>query len=218
MNLYQRFAQIASIVWHPIFMPIYCFLIMLYCFPYHYMYIPRRIWTISVVLLFLMTCVFPAVSTLILHRLKIVDDMDISQRKQRILPYIIFLFFYLCTFMMFKPKPTPSLVYMEDPILATAILGATLSLIISFFLNNFKKVSMHTTGISGLLGFSIGISLYTNNSMLAIILLALLATGILAASRIILRAHTPTETYWGIFSGLVSQLLAFKMYLSNTIQ
>jgi uncharacterized membrane protein HdeD (DUF308 family) len=165
-----------------------------------------------------MTCVFPAIATLILHRLKIVDDLDVSQRKQRILPYIIFLFFYLCTFMMFKPKPTPSLVYMEDPILATAILGATLSLIISFFLNNFKKVSMHTTGISGLLGFAIGISFYSNHPMFAIVLLALLATGLLAASRIVLRAHTPTETFWGMFSGLFSQFLAFKIYLSSTIQ
>jgi hypothetical protein len=112
--------------------------------------------------------------TLILNKLKIVDDLDISVRKQRILPYMIFLFFYLMSFMMFKPKEVSSIIFLEDGLIATILLGATISIGIAFFLNNFLKVSIHSCATANLFTFCSLLAKSTNKNMFSINILTFL--------------------------------------------
>lgn len=205
-------AKFFSWVFHPILVPIYCLLVILYSFPYHYQYIPDKIWTITLVTLFFMTVVFPGLMIFIMKKLNIVEDYDISEQKQRIFPYLIFVFFYLVTFLTFRPKETASIVFAEDPLISTALLGATISLMIGFFLNNFYKVSMHTNGVANLFMFCCLLSRYTQKNLFIIIILATVIVGLVGSSRIYLRAHTPKEVYYGFFCGAISQILAFSFY------
>lgn len=205
-------AKIISWVLHPVFMPILSFIIIYYSFPYHYSMIPSKKWNISIIVILLMTTIFPAIMTLVLKKLKIVDDIDISVQKQRIFPYMIFFFFYLLSFLTFKPKEVSSLVFMEDPLFATLLLGATISIGISFFLNNFLKVSIHTTAITSLFSFCCMLVANTNKNLFFIIMALIIGIGLIGASRIVLKAHTTREVYYGIFSGILGQVLAFTLY------
>lgn len=208
-------AKISSWVFHPIFIPLYSLVVILYSFPFHYQYIPDKIWNITIITMFLMTMLFPALIMLIFKKLNIVGDYDISEQKERIFPYLIFVFFYLLSFLTFRPKDVSSIVFMEDPLIATVILGATLSLFMAFFLNNFLKVSMHTVGVTNLFVFCCLISCYTQKNIFFIILLSLIILGLVGSSRIFLKAHTVREVYYGFFSGALGQILAFSIYFTN---
>lgn len=211
----HHFATLFSWILHPVLIPIYSLGIVLYSYPYHYQYIPSNTWNITLITLFLMTILFPALIILIMKKLQIVNDYDISEQKQRIFPYLIYVFFYLLSFLTFKPKEIASVVFMEDPLIATILLGATLSLMIGFFLNNFIKVSMHTNGCANLFAFACLLSHFTQKNLFILILISLVLVGLVGSSRIFLRMHTPREVYYGFFCGLVGQSLSFLFYFSE---
>lgn len=208
----QTIAKIFSTVFHPILMPLLTILTVLYAFPFRYEYVPDKIWNATVFTMLAMTILMPLIIMLIMKKLEIVSDYDISLQKQRIFPYLIFFFFYLMTFLTFKPKENSSYVFMEDALLATIFLGATLSLALSFFLNNFLKVSVHTMAISNLFAFICMISRNTQKSLFILLIVSLVIVGIVGSSRIYLRAHTKKEVYVGFICGIIGQILAFYLY------
>lgn len=213
----KNIASAISWILHPVFMPFFSFLVIFYAFPHHYSLVPVKMWNITLVVLLLMTTIFPALMTLVLKKLNIVDDLDISIQKQRIFPYMIFFFFYLLSFLTFKPKAVSSIVFLEDPLIATLLLGATISIGLSFFLNNFIKVSIHTTAISSLFSFCSMLSTNTNKNLFFIIIATMLGIALIGYSRIILKAHTTREVYYGLFSGIIGQILAFTLYFRPLI-
>lgn len=208
-------ARIFSTIFHPIFMPLFTILTILYAFPFRYEYVPDKIWNITIFVLLGMTTAMPAIIILIMKKLEIVSDYDISQQKQRILPYLIFFFFYLLTFLQFRPKEISSNDFMEDALLAAIFLGATLSLAIAFFLNNFLKVSVHTMAVSNLFTFICLISRNTQKSLFLLLIMSLLIVGLVGSSRIYLRAHTKKEVYVGFICGIVGQIVAFYFYFET---
>jgi membrane-associated phospholipid phosphatase len=162
-----------------------------------------------------MTMLFPALILVVFKKLNIVGDYEISAQKERIFPYLIFFFFYLLTFLTFRPKEVTSIVFMEDPLIATVLLGATVSLVTAFFLNNFLKVSVHTLGVTNLFVFSCLLSSYTQKNLFYIILITLIMVGLVGSSRIYLRAHTVREVYFGFICGALGQLIAFTVYFTS---
>jgi len=208
-------ARTISIVFHPIFIPLYSILIILYAFPFRYEYVPDKMWNVTIFTILGMTMFIPAIIMFIMKKLQIVSDIDVSEQKQRIFPYLIFFFFYLMTFLTLKPRENSSYVFMEDSLLATIILGATISLAISFFLNNFLKVSVHTLGVTNLFMFVCLLSRNTQKSLFLIIIISLIAVGLTGSARIYLRAHNPREVYYGFLAGTLGQLFAFLAYFNT---
>jgi len=215
MNL--SLARFFSFLFHPIFIPLYSLLIVLYMFPYRYINVQDKTWNLTIGILLFMTMIIPAIVVFIMKKLNIVEDYDVSIQKQRIFPYLIFFFFYLMTFLTLRPKVNSSPVFMEDSLLACIVLGATISLCSAFFLNNFLKVSVHAMGVTNLFVLVCLLSGYTHQIIFFLILITLLAVGFTGSSRIYLRAHTPREVYYGIFCGIIGQVVAFLAYLDQTI-
>lgn len=213
MNL--SLARFFSFLFHPILIPFYSILIVLYLFPHRYIHVQDKTWNLTIGILLAMTISMPAIVVLIMKKLKIIEDYDISIQKQRIFPYLIFFFFYLMTFLTLRPKVNSSPIFMEDSLLAAIILGATISLCVAFFLNNFLKVSVHVMGVTNLFVLICLLSGYTHRVVFFLVLAALLAVGFTGSARIYLRAHTPREVYYGIFCGIIGQVIAFLAYLDR---
>jgi membrane-associated phospholipid phosphatase len=211
----QTLARLFSTIFHPIFMPLYTILTILYAFPFRYEHVPYKIWNITIFILLGMTMVVPAVIIFIMKKLEIVSDYDISEQKQRILPYLIFFFFYLLTFLQFRPTEISSNDFMQDSLLAAIFLGATISLTCAFFLNNFLKVSVHTMAVANLFTFICLISRNTQKSLFILLILSLIVVGLTGSARIFLRAHTTREVYYGFLCGIVGQLIAFMTYFES---
>ncbi len=215
MNL--SFARFFSVIFHPILIPLYSILIILYMFPYRYVHVPDKTWNVTIGVILAMTMLIPAIVILILKKLEIVEDYDISLQKQRIFPYLIFFFFYLMTFLTIRPKLNGSLVFLEDSLIASIMLGATISLCLAFFLNNFLKVSVHTMGVTNLFMVVCLLSGNTHQVTFFLLLITIIAIGVTGSARIYLRAHTPREVYYGLFCGFMGQLIAFLAYFDKGV-
>jgi hypothetical protein len=74
------------------------------------------------------------------------------------------------------------------------------------------KVSIHTMGVGSLIGFVIQISLSYHQNYLVVIALLFVLFGVLANSRLNLKAHTFREVLWGLFIGILPQLLSPLIY------
>jgi hypothetical protein len=186
-------------------------------FPYRYVHVPDKTWNVTIGVILAMTMLIPAIVILILKKLEIVEDYDISLQKQRIFPYLIFFFFYLMTFLTIRPKLNSSLVFLEDSLIASIMLGATISLCLAFFLNNFLKVSVHAMGVTNLFMVVCLLSGNTHQVTFFLLLITIIAIGVTGSARIYLRAHTPREVYYGLFCGFMGQLIAFLAYFDKGV-
>ncbi len=88
---------------------------------------------------------------------------------------------------------------------------ATLLLLFLAFGN--VKASIHMVGMASLLFFTIGLSLHTHKNYVNNICLLLLLTGVVASSRLAMKAHSSSELVVGFFCGLISQILFWHFWL-----
>jgi hypothetical protein len=100
------------------------------------------------------------------------------------------------------------------PELYCFFLGGFLSTLICLFLTFGKvKASIHMVGMSSLLFFIVGLSLHTQHNYINIITTILVLTGVVASSRISMKAHNYTELTLGFLCGMISQIIFWKFWI-----
>lgn len=93
-------------------------------------------------------------------------------------------------------------------------LGALLSTMIALLLLFVKtKASLHMMGISGLTLFVFGLSLHYHTQHIYTIAFLILMNGLVASSRIEMRAHTIKELIIGLLLGSIPQMLLLYLWL-----
>lgn len=197
------FAQLISVVFHPLFIPFY---VIGFLINYHPSYFSGFSFYSKFEILrsvFVNTIIFPAFALLVMKGLGFVKSILLHTQQDRIGPYLanmIFYFWMARVFFNFKPDLTP--------VLAVFMTGVFLTTAVALIANIFSKISMHAIGCGGMLG--IFIIIMNSNSMLMTwpLSIALLITGLVCTSRLIVSNHTPKEIYLGLFVGLVCQFAA----------
>ncbi|MDL2277915.1 hypothetical protein LJC57_04910 [Parabacteroides sp. OttesenSCG-928-G07] len=195
----KTFSQIISFLFHPLLMVTYGMILVLH-FTYLTLYPDKAKWMI-IAGTFISTGIVPGLFILLLIRTGAISGIDIDNRKERAIPYLIIIMSILiCAYYLHR---------VNIPAWLLAILiGACIALLIALFINFFWKISAHTIGIGGLLGGVMGVSrLLLLNPYWAFMLLFVL-TGLVAASRIYLQKHTPLQTYAGALLGFMSTFTA----------
>jgi membrane-associated phospholipid phosphatase len=92
--------------------------------------------------------------------------------------------------------------------------GYGLALIFSYILLFFQiKISLHTTAISGLLGFLIYFSYFYKINLIILLAVLFALSGIIGSSRLKLKAHNLKEVSLGYVVGLGSQIIVFAFYI-----
>ena len=94
------------------------------------------------------------------------------------------------------------------PILPSFMTGVFLTTVVGLLSNIYFKISMHAMGMGGVLGLLLIIMLYNTMWMAWPLSIALLITGLVCTSRLIVSDHSPKEIYWGLFFGILCQLAA----------
>ncbi|MEK7257157.1 MAG: hypothetical protein AAB316_20545, partial [Bacteroidota bacterium] len=156
LPMLQSVAKFISILFHPLLVLTYMLILLLLVNPYQFgSYSIVEQWKL-VLLVFLSTFVMPMFAVVLMRTLNMVKTIELHDRQDRIIPYIITGVFYLWMFINFKhnqliPKP-----------LTITMLGATIALFIAFFFNNFSKISAHAVGMGGLVGMAVLNSLFFN--------------------------------------------------------
>lgn len=203
------FSTIVSIVFHPLLMVTYGILLAL-TFTYLAIY-PTTVKLAIVGGTFITTAVIPGLFILLLIKNGAASDVELSDRRERAVPYLIIITSLLvCLYYFYK---------MRMPFwLLAIIVGGCIALVAALFINFAWKISAHTLGIGGLLGGVMGVSnIHLMNPFWGFILI-IFAAGLVAMSRIYLKRHTPTQAYAGFALGFLSVFGAISMsylYLFN---
>lgn len=207
----NRLSNLISYLFHPLLMVSYG-AILLFWGNNNTIYSTFTQETIKVVItlvLFSFTCVLPIINLFIFYKLRYISSLQLENRQERSFPYIATSLFYFGLFYMlfdFNIWPTIKLL----------VLSAGISILMVAIINYKWKISAHMTGIGGLLGAMIAISIFIHTSLLPIICLILVVSGLIGMARLHLKAHTPAQIYVGFILGCGLQLSLF--YVAQTFK
>ena len=202
-KIVQYIGHLLSYVLHPIFIPTYFFLYLMQVLPFEFIGITD--WQLKMRLFSVawLTAFFPAFAVFLLWRLKLSDSIFLRTQKERIIPYVITMFFYWWMYYLSRN-------FTDQPIaLKFFYLGIFVASAIGMTVNNFMKVSLHAMGIAGLATAVLLVSVsYPVNNILWVPLVVLL-TALVISARLVVSDHSKKELLVGLFIGLSTQVAAY---------
>ncbi len=217
----QMLARIISYLFHPLLILTYMLVLLLLVNPYLFgvSSISEPLSRLLILRIFLSTFFIPAVAVSMLRLLGLVSSVELKDRHERIVPYIITGIFYLWMFQNFLYNP-------QVPTAYTAfVLGATIGLFLAFLINIFSLISAHAVGMGGLVGMVVitmllfsydtfTIDLYWFGAfqlnMNIILMVSIVLAGLVGTSRLLLSAHNSLDLYGGFLVGFAAQFIALR--------
>lgn len=168
---------------------------------------------------FMLTVFFPLFSIFLMKMLDFIKSYEMEDKSERIGPLIATGVFYLWLFVNFKDNSSIPVSF------SSFVLGSTIGLFLALMLNSFTKISLHTIGAGGLVSglllikyfysyetFFISLpfgTLQVSTTLVAI--LAMIISGLVGTSRLLLKAHDEYDVYAGYMVGIFSMVIAFKI-------
>jgi hypothetical protein len=195
------FANFFSYLFHPLFISSYVMFFLIFLHPTAFAEDEHKLRVLRFITILTCNVLFPVFSVFIMWRLDLfVKSMLLRTEKERIVPYLIAMIFYFWTWYTFKH-------FDDAPTVARHFLaGSFLALVGAFLCNIYYKISIHTVAIGSALMFFFLFS-FTNDFASGLFLsIALLITGIVATSRLLVGAHTNFDVWSGLLIGILAQL------------
>jgi hypothetical protein len=196
-------AHLLSYVFHPLFIPTYFFLYLMQVLPFEFVGITD--WQLKMRLFSVawLTAFFPAFAVFLLWRLKLSDSIFLRTQKERIIPYVITMFFYWWMYYLSRN-------FTDQPIaLKFFYLGIFVASAIGMTVNNFMKVSLHAMGIAGITTSIILVSIFYPITNAIWVPLAIVLTALVISARLVVSDHSKKELVVGLFIGVFTQLAAY---------
>lgn len=192
----HKTARIFSNALSPIFIPTYSVFMALWVSFLSFLPIGTR-WAV-VAVAFVITCFIPSSIIFILHKTGKISDPALNNRTERPIPYIVTILCYTAAAFYMNRIHAPMWLTMF-------FAGGTLAAIISLAINYRWKISAHMAAIGGMtaLAFRIAANHVNIVEMDCIMYIAIILTGILGTSRIILNRHTLGQVLAGTFNGFI---------------
>ena len=200
----EKFSKIISHIFHPLLVPTVGFLVLFYSGTY-LSYLPFNIkaWITSIV--FVCTFFIPLMFIMFLRYQEIINNIRMKERKDRYIPIIISFFLFVFCFYLIRRIDIPSMFY-------SFMLGGIFTLLITFFITLWFKISIHMVGLGGLMALIIFISFYLKVNLSFYLILVILFAGITGTARLHLMAHKPVEVYSGFILGFAVVLSTMILY------
>jgi hypothetical protein len=202
-KIVKYIAHLLSYVFHPLFIPTYFFLYLMQVLPFEFVGITD--WQLKMRLFSVawLTAFFPAFAVFLLWRLKLSDSIFLRTQKERIIPYVITMFFYWWMYYLSRN-------FTDQPIaLKFFYLGIFVASAIGMTVNNFMKVSLHAMGIAGLTTAIVLVSIFYPVSNATWVPLAIMLTALVISARLVVSDHSKKELIVGLFIGVFTQLAAY---------
>ncbi|MFP4288700.1 MAG: hypothetical protein ACLFQS_05545 [Bacteroidales bacterium] len=200
-------ARFLSFILHPLILPGLGMLIIFSIDSYITFSIPEKAQNLIVLIVFVNTGLAPLLTIYFLSRSQIISNVSLNSRKDRLIPNLVSVMFYLFTLYLFMQAKLPSFVI---HFMAAAVV-LTFS---GFIITLFWKISIHMLSIGGMIGLLLSFSLLLQKEIPLIIVLSIVLAGALGSARIVLKAHTPPQVYTGFITGFAI-MFSVIMLLSN---
>lgn len=201
-------AQAISALLHPLLMPTLLYAIIFYFSPATFSIVNETLQWRLLILIFVSTFIMPLISILLMYRLRSISSLTMDSKNERFLPFLSTTFFYMITTYLFVKQ-------LSGYYTMLIVIGSiTLSLALVTLISVFWKISAHSVGICGIVGFLFGFYYkHADQQLFYPILVIILIAGLLMSARLSLNAHNPMQIFagallgWSISFGAVYWLL-----------
>jgi hypothetical protein len=193
-----------SYLFHPLFIPVYAALFYFFSNTTYYTNLQKLVVISQIVII---TILLPILFFFVLRASGQINSMMVAAISERKIPLVIQCFL---TILLIRKSIT-----LENfPEFHFFFLGGLMSIIIALVLLFFKtKASLHMFAISGLTVFIIELSLHNQVLNSYWIAFLVLMNGVVASSRLEMKAHTPRELLIGFIWGITPQLFLLPYWL-----
>lgn len=199
----MQFFKFISYVFHPLLFSFIGSFFYLLLTPKH---IAKQQEYIILIVIFISTYILPIFLLTLLKKMDLIKSYHLDTIEERKFPI---LFFVILSFMIGKMLLNVQIV----DLLAYSFFGIALALSFTYLLFYTKiKTSLHTLGMGGIIGFVIIMSIEYQLNFNLIIAVLFILTGLIAVSRLKLKAHLAKEVYIGFFLGIITQLLSYLLF------
>ena len=190
-----KFHKTISLVFQPLLMPTYAMILLMNM--NIFLLLPLRWRLIAIVGTFIFTGVLPALPIWLMMKRGEVNDLFISKREERTMPYLFSLMaYFFWALFMWRTLQFPKFIVAMG-------MGSALSILIIVLINLKWKISAHAAGIGGLSGAIFGVCYRTAINPVWLLVLFLFISGVVSLSRLELKAHTPGQVLAGYVVGFI---------------
>lgn len=200
-------AHIISIVFHPLFLPLYVCWFLAFVHPSYFSGFSVSYKGRVLLMVMINAVAYPLITVLLLKALGFIESIFFYAQKDRILLYVSSMIFFFWAQYSLREQP-------EIPrILVAFMFGVFISSAAALIANIYFKISMHAIGMGGLIGICYVIMQQNTMLMTWPLSAAFLIAGLVCTSRLIVSDHTPKDIYVGLLAGFVCQLVGAAMHL-----
>ena len=153
------------------------------------------------------TCIIPLIFLNVLRHFKLVKDLHVEMRQQRLLPY---LFSALCYgvaayYLYYCHSPQWFLMFM---------VGSAVTVLIMAFINLKWKISAHMAGIGGVVAliYQIHVQGLSAFDLIWLLCLSILVAGALGSARLVLKRHDSWQLLAGAVVGFLCVSLTMRLF------
>ncbi len=214
MQIKSNFAVFVSTFFHPIFIPSYL-LGILFGSDTYFQVVPFYLKKYIFIVVLTFSLFLPLTIILLLKSFNIISNLQISNRRERVIPFAATAVSYSISAYLFSLLPNILFDFIKSFMLSSAVLVFSCSMIYTRW-----KISAHLLGLGGLMAalYYYGMNfLFDLSSVLAVVSLA---AGITAYARLKLNEHKPSEVYKGFllgFFGMFFLLILFSNGINNEL-
>lgn len=199
-----KISKALSILFHPLLMPTLGILVIFYTGSY-ISFLPGDIKKIILLVIGANTLGLPLLMMPLFYQFGVIKSLEMESNRERIIPLSFTIIPYLLSVYFLVRLPIPS-------IISAFMIGASLVVAFCLITSIWWKVSIHLVGVGGFVGFLVAFSIRLNIDVLSYLLVTLIISGLLASSRLYLRAHKPLQVYLGFAAGFILMITTILVF------
>jgi hypothetical protein len=203
-NFPETLAKIISVIFHPLFMPLYG-MVIIFSAPTLFVYLPFNVKKLLLLIVLINNVLLPFSLLPFFRYRNIISSWYLEERRERIIPLLITTILYLVTSIILYRLPIP--LFLKSFILASFILSLAVTCI-----NFWWKISIHSAGAGALIALVLILSIKMFSPLLWYLISAILAAGLVLSSRLKLNSHNPQQVWLGFLTGFLALILFMMVY------
>ncbi|MEM6642466.1 MAG: hypothetical protein AAF616_05775 [Bacteroidota bacterium] len=192
--------KVVSAIFHPLLIATHVASLFLLTVPALFAGLPASAKQQLLLLVFLLTGAMPALSIFMMKTFKLISDLELSNRRERTIPFAFILFYYILACYLFAVQL--ELNYLFNLVM----ISVTVLIFVLLLISTRFKISIHAAAIWSAVGYLTGMIFRLDLGVQNIYYLIVALAGLTVTSRLYLDYHTPKEVWTGSILGFLYSL------------
>lgn len=192
-NFLLKPAKIISVIFHPVFIPVYG-LAIIFSEPTMFLYLPITVKKFLFLIVLINNVLLPLSLLPFLRYRNIISSWSVENRRERNIPLLTTTLLYSATSFIIMRFPVP--VLLKSFFFAVFFVSLVVTVI-----NFWWKISLHSTGAGALTALVLILSLKLYSPLEWYLIWVIIAAGLVLSSRLKLNSHSPQQVWAGFLTG-----------------